>query len=293
MKRAHQDPTVLSLLVALTLTGCASRGQMSGPSSEPLGTGSFADGAEPAPAAAPAEPAAAERTTEAEGEETAGTLARAKRRPGLGTRFGEQHRSEVVTTRFERVHAVEPDVLLSLWYDDADGVRDMARYKGDGPWSTSRVDGAGGTLVVTVVDERGGTLPCTRIEGRPYVIGETGQRYLIGVENNSPYRYEVVGSVDGLDVIDGDTASFEKRGYVVDPYTSLTIEGWRTSSDTVAAFRFGSIEDSYADRKGKGRNIGVIGVAFFHELGSLDWMELERRDSADPFPGRYAQPPPR
>jgi hypothetical protein len=294
MTRTHQHGLVLSLLTVLALGGCASRGHLHQQGTESLGTGSFGDRAEPAPAAAPAEPVGAADALEAEADEAEGTIARAKRsRPGLGTSFGEQHHSEVVTTRFERANANAPDVLLSLWYDDAAGVRDMARYKGDSSWSTSRIGAAGGNLVVSVVDERGAALPCTRIEGRPYVIGEADQRYLIGVENNSPYRYEVVGSVDGLDVIDGETAGFYKRGYVVDPYTSTTIEGWRTSTDTVAAFRFSDIEDSYAERKGKGRNIGVIGVAFFHELGAVDWAELQRRDSAEPFPGRYAQPPPR
>jgi hypothetical protein len=267
---------------------------MPAPNTQPLGTGSFADAAEAAPEAAPAEAAAAGKAMEAEADEADSTVARTERsRPGLGTSFGEQHRSEVIRTTFERGDPAQPDVLLSLWYDDSAGVRGMARYKGDSSWSTSRVGAGNDTLVVSVIDERGTALPCTRIEGRPYVIGETGQRYLIGVENNSPYRYEVVGSVDGLDVIDGETASFHKRGYVVDPYTSTTIEGWRTSSDSVAAFRFSDIDDSYAERKGKGRNIGVIGVAFFHERGALDWAELQRRDSADPFPGRYAQPPPR
>jgi hypothetical protein len=292
MKRTHLHGLALCLCTVLAVGGCASRGHLPAPSAEPLGTASFSGAAERAPAAASAETAGAEQAIEAEADEADGTIASAKQsRPGLGTSFGEQHHSEVVTTTFARANSAQPDVLLSLWYDDVAGVRNMARYKGDSSWSTSRVGAANGTLVVSVIDERGGALPCTRIDGRPYVIGETGQRYLIGVENNSPYRYEVVGSVDGLDVIDGETASFHKRGYVVDPYTSTTIEGWRTSSDSVAAFRFSDIEDSYAERKGKGRNIGVIGVAFFHERGALDWAELQRRDSADPFPGRYAQPP--
>jgi hypothetical protein len=39
----------------------------------------------------------------------------------------------------------------------------------------------------------------------------------------------------------------------------------------------------------------VIGVALFHERGSsLPWTEreLDRRDSANPFPGGFASPPP-
>ena len=52
--------------------------------------------------------------------------------------------------------------------------------------------------------------------------------------------------------------------------------------------------DAYAARKGNDRNVGVIGVAFFQEAGSrFPWSEreIERRNSADPFPGRFATPP--
>ena len=66
----------------------------------------------------------------------------------------------------------------------------------------------------------------------------------------------------------------------------MTIDGWRTSMSTVAAFRFSEIQDSYADRKGKGRNVGVIGVAFFGEKDYRNRREMRRRDTANPFPGR-------
>ena len=87
----------------------------------------------------------------------------------------------------------------------------------------------------------------------------------------------------------------DQRGYLIDPWASLQIDGFRRSQSAVAAFRFGAVKDSYAARKGNDRNVGVIGVAFFHERGSsLPWTarELDRRDSANPFPGSYASPPP-
>jgi hypothetical protein len=46
---------------------------------------------------------------------------------------------------------------------------------------------------------------------------------------------------------------------------------------------------------GKGRNVGVIGVALYREMGSDPrWTpeELRQRNGADPFPNRYAPPPP-
>lgn len=102
--------------------------------------------------------------------------------------------------------------------------------------------------------------------GETHLLGHAGERYLLRVHNRSARRVEAVVSVDGLDVIDGKPGDYmRKRGYLVPAYGSVDIEGWRVSEREVAAFRFGVIEDSYAARTGKPRNIGVIGVAIFPE----------------------------
>lgn len=220
-----------------------------------------------------------------------GSVAELERsRPGLGTSFGETHSSAVRDVQFERADAMNPDALLSMRYNDAAGVQQLAQWK----TGTPHVQAAArqtGMFSVTLRDESGRALPGAQIGGDVYAIGEAGARYTIGLENHSPYRFEAVASVDGLDVLDGDDAGFHKRGYVVAPYTSFAIEGWRTSEQTVAAFRFSDMDDAYAERVGKGRDIGVIGVALFRERGA-DLRELQRREQADPFPARYASPPP-
>ena len=77
---------------------------------------------------------------------------------------------------------------------------------------------------------------------------------------------EAVVSVDGRDAIDGRPADFRnKRGYLVPPWGSVDIEGWRISRAQAAAFRFSSVPDSYAARTGSAREVGVIGVAVFPE----------------------------
>ncbi len=97
-------------------------------------------------------------------------------------------------------------------------------------------------------------------------MGSMGERYRIRITNPTSRRVEAVVSVDGLDAIDGKTAGFDdKRGYVILPYGDVTVEGFRTSLDQVATFRFSPVRDSYAGRKGQDRNVGVIGVAFFPE----------------------------
>ena len=81
------------------------------------------------------------------------------------------------------------------------------------------------------------------------------------------------------------------RGYLVQPWSTVEIDGFRRSDAQVAAFRFGRVKDSYAAKRGSDRNVGVIGVAVFQERGSSwPWTqrELDRRDGADAFPGRFA-----
>jgi hypothetical protein len=214
---------------------------------------------------------------------------------GLGTSFGEERSSSVIDSPFARGDST-PEALLSLFYNDLDGVRASAGRFGARANLESRVTTGDGLLAITLVDEGGRSLPAAEIEGRRYVIGNQGGAYRIGIENHSRDRFEVVGSVDGLDVIDGEQAALHKRGYILEPFSSVVIDGWRTSARTVAAFRFASIDDSYADRTGAPRDIGVIGVAFFGEHGAPIQRQTHnddvgRRHDADPFPGRFAAPP--
>ena len=118
---------------------------------------------------------------------------------------------------------------------------------------------------VQVIREGGDTLPTYAHKDRFYVQGNAGERYVIRVTNPTPNRVEAIVSVDGLDVIDGEAGDLRKRGYVVPPYGDVRIEGFRTSHQDVATFRFSSVNDSYAGQKGKARNVGVIAVAIFEE----------------------------
>jgi hypothetical protein len=102
--------------------------------------------------------------------------------------------------------------------------------------------------------------------GESYVLGQLGSRYTLRVSNHTGRRMEAVVSVDGRDVIDGRPADFRnKRGYLVPPWGSVDIEGWRISRAQAAAFRFSSVPESYAARTGSARDVGVIGVAVFPE----------------------------
>jgi hypothetical protein len=216
-----------------------------------------------------------------------------RERPGLGTVFGETRVSAVRTSPFLRATS-QPFAAMVLHYNDLEGVQAHAQYRGQDWLSPYYLHTPGRGISVSLVDEYGRILQGGTTADRNFVIGQEGQRYDIIVHNQTGGRFELLASVDGLDVIDGLPSHFEKRGYVIEPHGTLRIEGWRRSHNEVAAFRFGRVSDSYAARTTGDRNVGVIGFAFFAEQGSA-WTtdELKRRDTANPFPAQsgYAQPP--
>jgi hypothetical protein len=132
------------------------------------------------------------------------------------------------------------------------------------------------------VDEAGNPLPTFEYRGQTYVLGVLGQRYLLRVRNHSGQRIEVVASVDGRDVIDGRPAAWSKRGYVIDPYSEASIDGYRLNEQSVAAFRFSSVPRSYSAQMGDARDVGVIGVAVFTEQQPIYYYYPR------PYPSRRA-----
>jgi hypothetical protein len=122
-----------------------------------------------------------------------------------------------------------------------------------------------GAYTLDLVDEAGAVLPTFQHRGRTYVLGVPGQRYLVRVRNGTGRRIEVVASVDGRDVRDGEASDWNKRGYLVEPYGELRVDGFRLSEASVAAFRFSTVSRSYAARMGDARDVGVIGAAVFTE----------------------------
>ncbi|HEY3500796.1 MAG TPA: hypothetical protein VGK73_39160 [Polyangiaceae bacterium] len=263
------------------------------------------ESAEPAPAPLPAAPpatAAPESASRSSAGAAAKPRAEAKKssrpldveqeRPGLGTTWGETRSSRVSNSPFERA-SNNPFSVATVNYNDERGIAAMLRTSSFGDFRTEAAAVGNGMVTVRVTDGNGTPLPTFASGGRTLIEGEVGQRYVIELANTSSNRFEAVVTVDGLDVIDGRPGSFSKRGYLIQPFGSVQIDGFRQNMDEVAAFRFGSVRGSYAAQKGNDRNVGVIGVALFAERGAEPWTtrEIGRRESADPFPGRFASPP--
>ena len=124
----------------------------------------------------------------------------------------------------------------------------------------------GRLIDVDVIDrDTGARLPVYRHNGEWWVAGRPGARYGVQLRNASGERLMGVVSIDGVNVITGDTASFDQAGYVLSRYQNAQISGWRKNEAEVAAFHFTALPRSYAARTGRPENVGVIGVAVFRE----------------------------
>jgi hypothetical protein len=125
---------------------------------------------------------------------------------------------------------------------------------------------AGALADLEIYDRTSGrTLPIYEHEGRLYVAGEPRHQYELRIRNSSAGRLLAVTSVDGVNVISGETAAQQQSGYVLGSWDSVRVEGWRKNLDEVATFYFTRLADSYAARTGRPHDVGVIGVALFRE----------------------------
>ena len=165
--------------------------------------------------------------------------------------------------------------------------------------SVSAAAHAGALVDVTVIDrDTGSTLPTHSHAGKLYIAGTPGHRYAVRLYNHTGARVLTVLSVDGVNAITGQDANPSQSGYVLDPWQSTEVDGWRKDMSQIAQFNFTALEDSYAARTGRPDNVGVIGVAVFREKAPL-WREKDDRISMRDAPAQprsadsaAAAPPP-
>ncbi|MFW1942979.1 hypothetical protein ACG93R_05660 [Acinetobacter guillouiae] len=191
----------------------------------------------------------------------------------LGTKWGDEIDSHVTEVQLKR-KSDSPLAETILQYADKN-------YKGK---TVNSISIAAGKVSFSVVDDRGNRIPMYRVGQSYYLSGREGQSYQLQYENNTAKTFEVVASVDGVDVIDGSEASRSNSGYVLHAHDSLKIEGFRKSESAVASFTFSKPKDAYAANSENGsiQNAGVIGTVLY---------ELEApEDEAKPV-NKYAPPP--
>ena len=145
----------------------------------------------------------------------------------------------------------------------------------------TQAQAVGGLADVRVFDRSDGRqLPVYWHRGQAYVVGKPGNEYRIIVRSRQGADLLAVLSVDGVNVITGQTAHPLQSGYVIGPRARVAVDGWRKSLERTAAFYFTELNDSYAARTARPDNVGVIGVALY------------RRKAAPPQPfGGFAPAP--
>jgi hypothetical protein len=216
----------------------------------------------------------------------------------LGTQWGEGIESKTRSVSAKRLSA-QPDEVASLGYNEASAVR---REAGNNPERRLNLQLAQGDVEWSVLDESDRPLPLQRARRSTDMFrlaGVEGSRYTLRFRNLSDRSYEVIATVDGLDVLNGKPGSLRNGGYVLRPQQVLDIEGFRKSQSEVAAFRFAVPGRAYAANTEAGdvRNIGVIGAALF-ELEQPEAPRRPRRETTPPQPSAFPAdsayaPPPR
>jgi hypothetical protein len=135
------------------------------------------------------------------------------------------------------------------------------------PIDRAAAEATGQLVDLRVVDaDTGSMLPIYPHRGRLHVPGDPGRPYTVELTNRTHERLLVVLSIDGINVVSGQTASPAQSGYVLHPHQRPEIRGWRKNLAESAEFYFTALPDSYAARTGRPFDVGVIGAAVFREV---------------------------
>src|SRR5690606_9019415 len=108
---------------------------------------------------------------------------------------------------------------------------------------------AGKYVDVEIIDRDTGRIATPHAyRGQHWIAGTPGNRYAVRLRNLTGERVLAVLSVDGVNAVSGETASPQQTGYVLGPWQTTEVTGWRKSLSDIAAFEFTELADSYAAR---------------------------------------------
>ncbi len=126
---------------------------------------------------------------------------------------------------------------------------------------------------------------------RLYFEAFAGRNYSVVLRNNTGRRVGVLLTVDGLNVVNGAITKLSpyEPMYVLGPWESATIRGWRTSLNEVRRFVFVNEQRSYAERTGQANSdMGWIRVLAFREqrpVAIFRWNSERGQESERPWTG--------
>ncbi len=103
--------------------------------------------------------------------------------------------------------------------------------------------------------------------GTTYIEAVKHAEYSIRLRNNTASRLAVALAVDGLNTIDAKTTDPKTASkWVLDPWRTVTIDGWQIGPDTARKFFFTSEDKSYGAWLGKTANLGVVEAVAYREF---------------------------
>ena len=112
----------------------------------------------------------------------------------------------------------------------------------------------------------GTALKTYNARGTTYIEAQAQAEYSVRLTNHTGERIAIALSIDGLNSIDAKTTSARSASkWVLDPWESITVDGWQTGTTTARRFFFTTEDASYGDWLGKTTNLGVISAAVFRE----------------------------
>jgi hypothetical protein len=151
-----------------------------------------------------------------------------------------------------------------------------ASFRDDGSWANGRlvdvqiqVDGEGAPLYWSPSND-----------DRRYFQAFAGRNYSVVLRNNTSRRVGVLLAVDGINAVNGERTDLRagEAMYVLNPWESATIRGWRTSLQEVRRFVFVDEARSYAERTGQANgDMGWIRVLTFNE--QRPWWSINDKDT--------------
>ena len=132
--------------------------------------------------------------------------------------------------------------------------------------------------------------------GSHYVEAVKHAEYALRLTNRTGRRMAVALAVDGLNTIDAKTGSAQKASkWVLDPWQTVTVEGWQIGADNARKFFFTSEDKSYGAWLGKTSNLGVIEAVAYREFAPppptrRPYLEQGKKDSARMRSGESSAP---
>ncbi len=131
--------------------------------------------------------------------------------------------------------------------------------------------------------------------GTTYIEAVKHAEYSIRLRNHTASRLAVALAVDGLNTIDAKTTDPKTASkWVLDPWRTVTIDGWQIGPDTARKFFFTSEDKSYGAWLGKTANLGVVEAVAYREFIPAPPREpvlQENRDSSAQRPSAESAAP--